>query len=256
MAEITVLHPLPGRIRPESPDAVVEVTGLSKQFGRLRVLDRVSLTILPRRITALIGPNAAGKSTLIKTILGLVRPDGGSVVVQGSTVNGNPAYRSTVGYMPQSACFPENLTGNEVVAMLRDLRASGVEDTELFQEFGLTGQLGKTIRTLSGGTRQKLNAAVAFLFRPTLLILDEPTAGLDPVASEILKQKILRCRDRGVSVILSSHVLAEVDELAEDVVFLSEGKVSYQGSLEGLKETTGQNRLGRAVAKLMIGARS
>jgi Cu-processing system ATP-binding protein len=254
MAEAPVVFPIS---RPPSPEfPVVDVAGLSKRFGRLTVLDRVSLTIQPRRITALIGPNAAGKSTLIKTILGLVRPDAGSVVVEDTTVNGDPAYRSTVGYMPQSACFPENLTGHEVIAMLRELRGKVVEDDELIQEFGLRTELGKTIRTLSGGTRQKLNAAVAFLFRPTLLILDEPTAGLDPVASEILKQKILRSRDRGVSVILSSHVLAEVDELADDVVFLSEGKVSYRGSLKGLKETTGQNRLGRAVAKLMTGGRS
>jgi Cu-processing system ATP-binding protein len=213
----------------------------------------VSLQIRRGRITVLIGPNAAGKSTLIKAILGLVRPDAGQIAVQGSEVNGDPAYRATVGYMPQAARFPENLTGHEVIDMLRDLRATGIEDRELFDRFGLAGELEKAVGTLSGGTRQKLNAAVAFLFRPRLLILDEPTAGLDPVASEILRQKILRVCDEGASVILSSHVLADLDELADDVVFLSDGRVGFQGPLKVLKEKTGQSRLDRAIARLMQG---
>lgn len=235
---------------------VVDLSEVTKRFGKLTVLDRVSVKIRPGRITALIGPNAAGKSTLIKAILGLVRPDSGRIVVHGSEVNGDPAYRASVGYMPQDPRFPENLTGKEVVIMLRGLREGGLEDSELFREFRLAGELGKAVRTLSGGTRQKLNAAIAFLFRPTLLILDEPTAGLDPVASGILRKKIVRIRDQGASVILSSHVLAELDEVADDVVFLSDGRVSFEGSLLGLKAATGQSRLDRAIATLMSGERT
>jgi len=233
---------------------VVQVSEVTKQFGRLTVLDRVDLQIRPGRITALIGPNAAGKSTLIKAILGLVRPDAGRIVVEGILVNGDPSYRATVGYMPQAARFPENLSGHEVIDMLRGLRATGIEDRELIDQFALAGELQKPVRTLSGGTRQKLNAAVAFLFRPRLLILDEPTAGLDPVASEILRQKIVRARQDGATVILSSHVLAELDELADDVVFLADGRVGFEGPLWVLKETTGQPRLDRAIARLMKGA--
>jgi Cu-processing system ATP-binding protein len=233
--------------------SVVEVSEVTKRFGKLTVLDRVSLKIRPGRITALIGPNAAGKSTLIKALLGLVRPDSGHIMVNGGEVNGDPAYRASVGYMPQNPRFPENLTGKEVVVMLRGLRERGLEDSELFREFHLAGELGKAVRTLSGGTRQKLNAAIAFLFRPSLLILDEPTAGLDPVASGILREKIVRVRNQGVSVILSSHVLADLDELAEDVVFLADGTVRFKGSLAGLKEATGQSRLDRAIARLMSG---
>jgi Cu-processing system ATP-binding protein len=204
-------------------------------------------------VTAILGPNAAGKSTLIKAILGLTRPDAGRIVVNGIVVNGDPGYRTRVGYMPQAARFPENLTGREVVAMLRDLRRGRLEDGELFQEFGLRGEMEKPVRSLSGGTRQKLNAAVAFLFRPTLLILDEPTAGLDPIASGILKAKVLRARRDRVTVILTSHVLAELEELVDDVVFLSEGRVNFQGTLRRLRETTGQQRLESAVARLMKG---
>jgi Cu-processing system ATP-binding protein len=242
---------------PSGRDAsVVEISEVTKRFGNLTVLDRVSLKIRPGRITALIGPNAAGKSTLIKALLGLVRPDSGHILVNGTEVNGDPAYRVNVGYMPQDPRFPENRTGKEVVVMVRALREGGMEDSELFREFRLAGELNKAVRTLSGGTRQKLNAAIAFLFRPTLLILDEPTAGLDPVASGILRAKIKRIRNQGVSVILSSHVIADLDEVADDIVFLSDGRVSFEGSLAGLKAATGQSCLDGAIARLMNGERT
>ena len=154
--------------------------------------------------------------------------------------------------MPQQARFPENLTGREVIRLLRDLRGDTVpEDDELFESFGLVRELDKPIRTLSGGTRQKLNAAVAFMFRPSLLILDEPTAGLDPIASGILKARILRARDEGRSILLTSHVLSELEELVDDVVFLLEGRVEFEGPLRRLREVTGEHRLERAIARLM-----
>ena len=232
---------------------VVEVSELTKRFGGLTVLDRVGFLARPGRITAVLGPNAAGKSTLIKAILGLIRPDSGRIVVAGKVVTGEPGYRSDIGYMPQSARFPENLTIREVVALLRGLRADRAEDPELFHSLGLFATLDQPVRTLSGGTRQKLNAALAFLFRPSVLILDEPSAGLDPLASTRLKDKILRCRQEGAAVILSSHLLAELDEVADDIVFLSDGRVGFEGSVRRLKEMTGQTRLERAVTRLMIG---
>lgn len=235
------------------PRLMVEVSGVTKRFRRLTVLDRVSFGVRAGRITAILGPNAAGKSTIIKAMLGLVRPDAGRIVVDGTVVNGAPGYRARVGYMPQDARFPENLTGREVVAMLRDLRPGSDTDDELLQEFGLMREMEKPVRTLSGGTRQKLNAAVAFLFQPSLLILDEPTAGLDPVVSGILKEKILRARQDGASVILTSHVLAELEELVDDIVLLLEGRVAFEGPIHQLKESTGQDRLERAVARLMTG---
>ena len=127
-----------------------------------------------------------------------MRPDAGRLTVLGQPVNGDERYRRGLGYMPQAASFPENLTGREVLEMVRDLRGPGqVQDVELLERFRLEAELGKPVRTLSGGTRQKLSAAVAFLFRPDLLILDEPTAGLDPVASGIFKEKLLAARDAG-----------------------------------------------------------
>ena len=234
------------------PDAAVAGIDVTKRFGRLPVLRGLSFAVMPRRITALAGPNGAGKSTLIKAILGLVRPDGGTLTVDGVTVGEDPGYRARIGYMPQVARFPENLTGREVVRMLRDLRGDSVpEDDELFGAFGLPAELDKPVRTLSGGTKQKLNAAVAFMFRPSLLILDEPTAGLDPIANGLLKSKILEARDAGATVILSSHVLSELEELMDDVLLLLDGRVRFQGSLHDLRRATGHQRLEAAVAALM-----
>ena len=236
----------------ELPRTELAAAGVSKRFGKLRVLDGVDLSVRSGRVTAILGPNGAGKSTLIKIVLGLTRADGGSISLDGTPIGRDPAYRARIGYMPQAARFPENLTGREVVAMLRDLRSNVVpEDDELFEAFGLAREMDKPVRTLSGGTRQKLNAAVAFMFRPSLLVMDEPTAGLDPVASGVLKAKILRARGAGATVVLTSHVLSELEELVDDVVLLLEGRVEFEGSLRRLRESTGEARLERAIAKLM-----
>jgi Cu-processing system ATP-binding protein len=157
--------------------------------------------------------------------------------------------------MPQAARFPENLTGRKVLAMLRDLRGPAAPvDTTLLDDFGLQQELDKPVRTLSGGTRQKLNAAIAFLFRPSLLILDEPTAGLDPMASGVLKDRILSAARSGTSVVLTSHVLSELEDLVEDVVFLLDGAVRFAGPLAQLRLETGEVKLERAIAGLMRGA--
>jgi Cu-processing system ATP-binding protein len=203
-------------------------------------------------VTAILGPNGAGKSTLIRMLLGLARPDEGSVTVAGTAVGDDPGYRAAIGYMPQHPHFPENLTGREVVRLLRELRRHSVpEDDELFEAFALPAELDKPVRNLSGGTKQKLNAALAFMFRPRILLLDEPTAGLDPVASGVLKVRILGARQAGVTVLVVSHVLSELEDLVDDVIFLLEGRVEFQGSLRRLEEITGESRLEPAVARLM-----
>ncbi len=230
----------------------VEFRALRKRFGRLTALDAVDIQVAPGRITALVGPNGAGKSTLIKCLLGLVRPDEGSILLGGDPLDGGWEYRRGIGYMPQAPRFPDNLTGREVIGMLRDLRGrTAATDEELLEWFGESGALDRPVRVLSGGTRQKLNAAIAFLFGPRLLILDEPTAGLDPVASGILKDKIRRVRDGGATVVLSSHLMAELEELAEDLVFLVDGKVRYAGSIAGLKARAGETGLERAMAAML-----
>ncbi len=230
----------------------ISIEGLEKSYGRLPVLQGASAGVEQGRITALVGPNGAGKSTLLKILLGLVRPDRGEVEVLGHRINGGHDYRARIGYMPQTARFPENLRGREVLAMLRSLRQTrGREDGSLIELMGLESELDKPVRTLSGGNRQKLNAAIAFLFRPDLLILDEPTAGLDPIASGILKARVRAAQAAGTSVLIASHVMSELEELATDVVFLLDGTVRFEGGIESLKTLTGEARLEAAVARIM-----
>src|SRR6476619_1076522 len=205
---------------------MVETRRLHKSFGRLRVLDGIDMRVARNRVTAVVGPNAAGKTTLIKTILGLIRADDGTILVDGKAIEGDDAYRSRIGYMPQIARFPDNLSATDLFDMLKDLRGVIARvDDRLIQAFGLSGEASKPLRTLSGGTRQKVNAVMAFLFDPDLLILDEPTAGLDPVASGILKARIAEDRDNGKTFILTSHIMSELEELADDVIFLNDGRV-------------------------------
>jgi Cu-processing system ATP-binding protein len=231
---------------------VIEARHITKTFGTLRVLDDLSLSIGPRRITGLVGPNAAGKTTLAKIILGLTKADSGTLEIDGTPIGADDAYRSRIGYMPQMARFPENLSARELFEMLTDLRrpARPVDD-ELVERFNFGGALDKPIRTLSGGTRQKVNAVIAFLFRPDLLILDEPTAGLDPVSSGILKDKIFAEKAAGTTFLLTSHIMSELDELADDVAFINEGKVAFVGALAEIKRVTRQSNLERAIAEMM-----
>ena len=231
---------------------MITAHGLMKRFGNLPVLRGVDLQIDAGRVTAIVGPNAAGKTTLIKSILGLVRPDAGELRIDGRPVGDDPGYRAGIGYMPQIARFPENLTGNDLVAMLIDLRRHTPEiDRSLIERLHLEGEMTKPLRTLSGGTRQKVNAVIAFLFMPDLLILDEPTSGLDPVSSSILKDSIAAARRDGRTVILTSHVMSELEELADDVVFLLDGRVRFAGPVHDIKLHTRQLSLERALAHMM-----
>lgn len=231
---------------------MIAIRKLYKRFGALDVLRGIDAEIPAGRVTGIVGPNAAGKTTLIKSILGLTRADSGTIEVAGVRVNGDESYRKRIGYMPQIARFPSNLTGVELLSMLRDLRPDATEiDEDMITGLGLTEELKKKLNDLSGGTKQKINAVAAFLFKPELLILDEPTAGLDPRSSSILKDKILAERQAGRTFIITSHLMSELEELADEVVFISDGKVRFSGSIHQIKDITRQANLERAVAELM-----
>lgn len=234
---------------------MIEISGLNKSFGKLHVLKEMELTIAEGRITAIVGPNGSGKTTLIKCLLGLVKPDSGKLVINGTEINGDTAYKRQIGYMPQLAKFPENLTVQEILHMVKDVRGEKENlDETLFGEFDLESELKKPVRVLSGGTRQKLSATIAFLFNPAILILDEPTAGLDPISSSRLKDKILRERANGRTVILTSHIMSEIEELSDNLVFLQEGQIFYNGRLQAMINDTGESKLERAIARIMKGS--
>jgi len=235
---------------------MIELSKVTKRFGDNQVLRGVDLTVAGGRVMGLVGPNGAGKTTLIKTLLGLCQPTSGEIRIDGETILGTEgSYRARIGYMPQIARFPENLTGAELFDMLRDLRGEpGLLDAELLRGFALEvgGQLDKPLRVLSGGTRQKVNACLALLFRPSILVLDEPTAGLDPLSSAILKDRILSLRSEGVTVLVTSHIMSELEELCDDVAFLLAGVTRFVGPIAQLTAMTQKANLERAIAALMI----
>jgi len=232
----------------------IEVAGLTKAFGRLGVLNGLTVGFKSGQTTAVIGPNGAGKTTLMKCILGLVHPDSGDIAVAGQSVVGSHLYRSQLGYMPQHARYPDNLTGRDMIELVTSLRPDAARpDLTLVRTLHLEGELDKPFRTLSGGTRQKISAVLAFMFDPPIYILDEPTAGLDPVASTALKDHIRSARERGAAVILTSHVIADLEELADRIVFLLDGRIRYDGPLDGLRSETGQRTIERAIATILEG---
>jgi Cu-processing system ATP-binding protein len=231
---------------------MIRARDLGKSFDKLKVLDHISFDIEPRSVTAILGPNASGKSTLIKSILGLVRPDSGDIYLDGELVRHRWDYRGRIGYMPQIARFPDNLNVGELFEMVMDIRGvSEPADNELVDLFGLNEFMRRPVRVLSGGTRQKINAAIAFMFSPELLILDEPTAGLDPIAVTLLKEKVNREKAAGKTIIMTSHNMHEVDEMADHILFLLDGKTCFDGSLLTLKANTSSPKLEQAIVTLM-----
>ena len=231
---------------------MIEIENLSKQFGKLNVLNRVGLSLPAGECVALIGPNGCGKTTLIKSILGMVLPDSGDIRYKGKSIRNEVNYRSNIGYMPQIGRYPQNMTIGQVMEMMTDIRHSPTKtDRELVSQFQLESMFGKRMGTLSGGTTQKVSAALAFLFNPEVLILDEPTAGLDPLSSEILKQKILAEKEKGKLILITSHLLSELDELVSQVVFMEEGKVVFQLPVHALMSMTGEQKISKAITSVL-----
>ncbi len=234
---------------------MIRIEHISKKFRRLLALDDISAEFIKGQVISLIGPNGSGKTTLIKSILGMVRPGQGSIFVEDHRVSDDHDYRRRIGYMPQIGRYPDNMKVGQLFRMLRNIRnqPASATDTTLLEQFELEKIFDKPMRTLSGGTRQKVSAAVAFLFDPAILILDEPTAGLDPLSSEILKQKILTEKKKEKLILITSHILSDLDELTTHVMYLQEGKMIFLKDIATLQEETGELKLGRAVARIMKG---
>lgn len=232
---------------------MISIENISKHFGKLKVLDEVTTTCEKSECIALIGPNGCGKTTLIKTILGMVVPDSGSIKFQGEDILNHWQYRDQIGYMPQMGRYPDSMTIGHVLEMMKDIRGKSEElDEDLIKAFSIQNLLNKRMGTLSGGTIQKVSAALAFMFNPAVLILDEPTAGLDPVASELFKEKILTERSKGKLVLITSHILSDLDDLVTRIIYMQEGKLIFHKSIEELKRDTGEERLVKSIAQVMI----
>jgi Cu-processing system ATP-binding protein len=234
---------------------MIRIEHITKKFRKLLALNDINAQLEKGQVISLIGPNGSGKTTLIKAILGMVKADRGKIFFNDELINGDPSYRSKIGYMPQIGRYPDNMKVGQLFIMLKNIRNVAEEDLdeELINKFGLRVIFEKPMRTLSGGTRQKVSAALAFLFNPDVLILDEPTAGLDPLSSEILKEKILKEKAKNKLVLITSHILSDLDELTTHIMYLQEGKLEFFKEIQRLREETGELKLGKAIARVMKG---
>lgn len=230
---------------------MIEIKNLNKKFGKQHVLNDVSVSCQKGECIALIGPNGCGKTTLIKSFLGMVVPDSGTIEFDGASVLGEYQYRNRIGYMPQIGRYPDNMTIGQVFEMVQEIRQDNNLDKELYDAFKIDELAHKKMSTLSGGTTQKVSAVLAFMFSPEVLILDEPTAGLDPLASEVLKEKIIKEKEKGKLILITSHLLSELDDLITQIIFMQEGQVHFHKTVEELKQETGEQKISKAIAHIL-----
>ena len=230
---------------------VVEIKNIHKSFKKNYVLKGVDLTIDQGGIWAVLGPNASGKTTLIKTILGMVLPDKGKISINGENILGKWEYKKSINYLPQIARFPENLTILELFKMIEELRNSAGNLQPLINRFDIEPHLKTKLSNLSGGTKQKVNLALALMYDNPIYILDEPTAGLDPLALIELKDILLQLKEENRIVIITTHIMSLVEELADNIIFILEGEIHFNGSPKELKNKYNGKNLERSIAKML-----
>lgn len=230
---------------------MIEITNLHKRFGKVQVLEGVSLDIKGGGIFAILGPNGSGKTTLIKCILGMVIPQSGSIQINNQPVKDQWEYRENINYLPQIARFPENLKVAELIGMIKNLRGKKAHDQELIDLFGLAPFMDKKLGNLSGGTKQKVNLVLTFMFDCPVLILDEPTTGLDPVSLIHLKELLHKEKKAGKTILITTHIMDFVDSMADEIVFLLEGTIYFKGTVAELKKKSTRNDLEHAIATIL-----
>jgi ABC-2 type transport system ATP-binding protein len=218
------------------PAPAVWASGLRKRYGRRPAVDGVSLHVDRGEVMGLLGPNGAGKTTVIKMLLGLVRPDAGEVMLLGRTA-GDPLARARVGYLPELFRYQPWLTAAEVLAL--HVRLSGAripvqEQRACLEMVGLADRADDRVGSFSKGMQQRLGLAVALVARPEFVVLDEPTSALDPLGRVDVRDLVLSLKDRGVAVLLNSHLIGEVERVCDRVVILDHGRVAASGTLAEL----------------------
>ena len=231
---------------------MIRIENLHKKFGKLTVLDGLDLDIKSGGIFAILGPNGSGKTTLIKCLLGMVIPNSGEIIYDDEHILHKWHYRNKINYLPQIANFPANLTVNELLKMVKNLRPKASNDKELISIFGVESFLNKKLGNLSGGTKQKINIILTFMFDSDLIILDEPTTGLDPISLIQLKKIIQQEKVKGKTILITTHIMSLVNEIADEIVFLLDGRIYFKGSVDMLKKQTKQTDLEHAIANLMV----
>ncbi|OYU96432.1 MAG: copper ABC transporter ATP-binding protein [Bacteroidetes bacterium B1(2017)] len=230
---------------------MLEIINLDKSYSKKLVLNKINVSLEKGMVAGLIGENGTGKTTLIKCILGLTQFNAGDILVNGKSILSGPEYRSQIGYMAQMGRYPENMKVAQLFSMMKEIRQAKTIDDELYTKFDIPKIAHQSLGELSGGTIQKVSAALAFMFKPEILILDEPTAGLDPIASEILKDKIVAEKDQKL-ILITSHILNDLDEIASHALFLQQGSLLFFEPISTLKERSGNQKLGKTIAQIML----
>ncbi|WP_144392800.1 ABC transporter ATP-binding protein [Pleionea sediminis] len=221
---------------------LIKVENVSKSFGDIKALRGVSMSLQAGQVIALLGENGAGKTTLINHLLGRETPDSGSVSIAGHTPGSYPA-RQTIGAVLQSAAMPETLTVKEHIELFSSYYSSPRTLTNTLEIAGLTELQNRKFKALSGGQKQRVLFAIAICGQPPIILLDEPTVGLDVQSRRQFWQCIRNLREQGTCVLLTTHYLEEADALADQVLLLNKGEIVHQGSSESLKQRLGGKRI-------------
>jgi Cu-processing system ATP-binding protein len=223
-------------------DRVIQISHVKLDYGKIRALNDISLNVAAGEVIGLLGHNGAGKTTAMKILLGLIKASAGDVKVFGENPSSQDhanQIRNKIGYLPENLSFYPQLTGTETLSYFAGLKgAKESEQKQLMEDVGLSHAADRKLKTYSKGMRQRLGLAQALLNKPGLLILDEPTVGLDPVATRDLYSKIDMLKQQGTTVILCSHVLAGIEEHIDRAVILANGRVLADGDLQSLRQKT------------------
>ena len=231
---------------------MLKIENLTKNYGKIQVLSQLNLEFNKGEIFGIMGPNGSGKTTLIKCILGLTHVNSGKISYNNISQTRQNEYKKAFGYMPQIGRYPENMRIIDLFDLIKSMREDDLKklDEELWFNFKLNEMQDKKLGSLSGGTIQKVSASLAYLFQPDVIVLDEPTAGLDPLATEILKEKISTNSKQKITLI-TSHILSDLEELTTHILYLNKQSVLLNTSVEKLKNKAGKLHLNKVIADLL-----
>ena len=229
---------------------MIELLNISKRFRKTKALSNANVSFEKGHSYAIIGHNGSGKTTMLKSILGLIIPNSGMVKVDGKDQRTGVESRNNIGYMSQHAKFPENLTVREMIEMIEKIRGKSSNAAHYMSVFNLDKEKNKKIGQLSGGNRQKVNAVLCFMFEPDYIVCDEPMSALDPVASIALKELFVKFKSEGRCVIVVTHSMQLAEELADRVCYLSDGVISYVGEISELRSNYQNKPLEHVIASM------
>ncbi len=228
------------------------VNKLQKKYAKKEVLRDVDITIDNKGVYAILGPNGSGKTTLLKSILGLVIPQKGTITIDKNNILNDWKYRRNIAYLPQIAHFPEHLKVNELFKLIESLRKEkGIYLEQLIEKFQMESFLKQKVNTLSGGMKQKVNIVSCLMFETPIIIMDEPTTGLDPLTVSTLKEVIFEEKKKGKTILLTSHIMSFVEEVSEELIFLLEGKVHIYSNIKELIKEYEKENLEQTLAQIL-----